>query len=338
LDELITTNLYLDCISTDSSLLLSKIKHLAVYEFLFDFKLNNNLSMVGVMAKLPDFGIQLPVSISSEELIGMSTANIARATANIQKARQRLIAALSEANMTHPKPDQLLVDWQRDCLEYNCGRNLEGSNFEDNKSRNGNCSLTLMAAFILRHIMYDLDVPLWKMPALWATFYFLIMHKPIETSNIASQQSIWSHVTRVDQIDNELQTRRFQHNIIIRTLNGFRRLWYSTSDASKHHGRDHVMFNMTANRSADPLTTDPSFRLLTSSVSAIKTSEFCASKHVNLAVEKLGLECVGYYGGGTNDTLVSERPHILVKVKYHLSSRLRSCWRDPFVAPKISPL
>jgi hypothetical protein len=61
------------------------------------------------------------------------------------------------------------------------------------------------------------------------------------------------------------------------------------------------MFNMTANQSSDNNAIDPSFRLLTSSVTAIKTSAFAASKHVTLAVDRLGLGYTGYYGGGTND-------------------------------------
>jgi hypothetical protein len=59
--------------------------------------------MRGVMSKLPDLGINIPSSISDDELLGMTTTNISNATANIKEARRRLVVSLAAANMAVPK-------------------------------------------------------------------------------------------------------------------------------------------------------------------------------------------------------------------------------------------
>jgi hypothetical protein len=150
--------------------------------------------MQATLAKVKELGLDLPESISELELLEMSNTNISNALRNIESVRKELIDCLSSAKLAHPGHEQLLLDWQRDCVEFNSGVKFEASNFEENNSRNGTKGLSLMAAWTLRHIMYDLNVPLWRLPEMWAAFYYLIMRKPISKESIAGHTSIWNHI------------------------------------------------------------------------------------------------------------------------------------------------
>ena len=157
---------------------------------------------------------------------------------------------------------------------------MEAKNFEYNASRNGNESLTVEAAYILRHIMHEHTIPLCILPSLWAMFYFLLFRKPITADKLAGQTQLWNHIHRIHLIDQKIQTRQFQRNIVQMTEHGFTQYFNMSSDGSIHHNVNRNVLLITCNASDDPTVLEPSFRLLTCSASPVKTSEFGAAKNV----------------------------------------------------------
>jgi hypothetical protein len=231
----------------------------------------------------------------------MSASNISNANTNITKAREELVKCLASVNMPYPGEDQLLVHWLQGCRQCGQGLNVEACNFEENKSRNGNRSLTMKAGFIIRHIMNTLSIPLTRFPTFMASFYYLIMHRPIRENQLPSQNQIWNHTRRIGLIDSEIRSLALRDAITRRTPNGFRILFGMISDKSKHGARDRSILLITTNVSSDPNTIEPSFRLLTASACDIKTSEYSSSNNITVMKNKLGLQVLAHFGGGCND-------------------------------------
>lgn len=164
------------CTSTGAGkLIFTKVIELPSIKFLFNFMMTRDISIRTAYTEMEKLKIVMPPCFDINELANMSSANISNARNNIKAARKKLVHCLSSSNMAHPRPGQLLFDWQQDCKNYNNGGNIEACNFLNN-TRNSINGLSLMAAFVLRHIMYEFDISLWQLPGLWAAFYFLIMH------------------------------------------------------------------------------------------------------------------------------------------------------------------
>ena len=125
--------------------------------------------------------------------------------------------------------------WVSDSHAYSSGCAVQtSSNFQKGGYNEHQSSITLSAAWILRHIIYSHNLPVKTALMLWAEFHVLILRKPIDPDFFVSEKTLWKHVHRLHFIDNALVTRKFQSFISERTPNGFLRCYYTSSDDSKH--------------------------------------------------------------------------------------------------------
>jgi hypothetical protein len=240
----------------------TKVSNLAVFEYIVAY-LHNELDISSSLfeEELVSEGLQLPSGVTIAHFQQMKPANWRNASDHIKYAREQLIRALSLASMSHPRNNELILDWQKDCKAYNNGGNVEAKNFEYNRSNNGNESLSLSAAWILRNILHEHAIPLRQMPSLWSMFYFLLFRRPITANKIAGETQIWNHIQRIHLIDQKLQTRHFREDIQQKSLHGFSKHWFMSSDGSKHYGRNRNVLHITCSTSDDPTSLVPAFRL-----------------------------------------------------------------------------
>jgi len=301
------------CLTVDGHLDLSKLPQLAVLEFVVHYLHEElDISTSLFQDELNAEGIVLPNGITIEHFQQMKPANWRNASDNIKSARKQLVQTLSSASMSHPRQYELIIDWQKDCRKYNSGANIEAKNFEYNRSNNGNESLTLEAAWILRNIMHEHAIPLRQIPSLWSMFYFLLFRRPIADNQIAGETQLWNHIHRIHLVDQKMQSRHFQNDITQKTEHGFAKLWYMSSDGAKHHGSNRNVLHITCSTSDDPSKLVPAFRLLTCSNYTIKTSEFCAEKNVETMVNEFGVGPLIHFAGGTNDNANDAQKEILM--------------------------
>lgn len=176
--------------------------------------------------------------------------------------------------------------------------------------KNRQLSLTIGAAFILRHIMFSFNLPLETVIALWGCFYVLIMRRPIPKDYFSSATAIWANIHRLDYIDKKLATDKFKKFIVKPTSKGFRRSFYMSSDDSEHHNRDRHVLIVSENGNNDDAVVDPSCRHLTSSVTISKDHDGNSDKNVKSIIDTLGVETAAYFGGGTNDNAESAQKEI----------------------------
>ena len=95
---------------------------------------------------------------------------------NISAARTKFVKLLHKHFV--PSDSQLLYEWQTDSTGYSDGVRLEANNFELNPGNRAQ-TISLSAIFILRHIMYSHKLSLPNVLTLWASFYALIMRRPL---------------------------------------------------------------------------------------------------------------------------------------------------------------
>ena len=228
-----------DCIVTlDSNELLnaSKMPELASIQYALHLFKDCNVPKESIMDEMRNRCVPLPSSLDIEALCHMNANELPQAYRNGQIASSSLLGYLRKHNLIHARNGELLVDLQRRLDKFNSGGDVEACNFVENG--NGTNSLTLAGAWMLRHIIFDHGVPLVQVMNLWASYYYLIMHRPITQDKIANQTSIWNHIHRLHYIDAELEIRRNRQSILQRTEHGFRVCFYSSSDASQHHDRN----------------------------------------------------------------------------------------------------
>ena len=125
--------------------------------------------------KMEELGVAFPSNISVNELRDMSSTNIGNARKNVDHARQEFISLMASSDLAYPRKDQLLIDWQKDVCLFNSGARLEAVNLEVNKTGSGQKSLTLEAAWIIRHIMVTLSIPVTQFLNHWVRFYYLMI-------------------------------------------------------------------------------------------------------------------------------------------------------------------
>jgi hypothetical protein len=288
---------------------VTKIPELSSIEYVLFLLKQCNIPASSLEEEMASRLVPMPETIDMLDIKSMSKREFQSAYKNVRTAKERLVACLQSGDLPAPTETQLLAEWRRWCKQLKQSSRTEADNFE--QGYNGR-SLTLTGAWILRHIMFENGVPLVQCLSLWAhQYYYLIMHQPITKDNISSQTSVWNHIHRLYLIDNELALR--QHSRVIqRSEHGFRTLFYSSSDASIHHSRNRHVIIISVNQSTQPNKIDPSFRMLSCSVSAVKTSKFNADKCAESIIKGVGLEGAAYYSGGTNDNAPDAQNEILL--------------------------
>jgi hypothetical protein len=166
-------------------------------------------------------------------LARLSAQQVSASKTNIRNARKDLIENLHGHFV--PTEKCFLYQWVSDSHAYSSGCAVQtSSNFQKGGYNEHQSSITLSAAWILRHIIYSHNLPVKTALMLWAEFHVLILRKPIDPDFFVSEKTLWKHVHRLHFIDNALVTRKFQSFISERTPNGFLRCYYTSSDDSKH--------------------------------------------------------------------------------------------------------
>ena len=151
--------------------------------------------------------------------------------------------------------------------------------------------------------MYSHNLPLETVIMLWSCFHALILRAPIRNKDFVSSSALWNRVQQLHYIDGALNTSTFKPFISQRTPHGFRRVLYSSSDDSEHYDRNHHVVVCSTNSKddecADQEAIQPSYRHVTSSVSAIKSEN--ATVNSAAIVNIYGPYHSSFYGDGTND-------------------------------------
>jgi len=259
----------LDCTTQEQFLIWSKVPELASLEMAFDLYVNKDLVLSAVKEQMNWCQVNLPISFDVNQLPVLSKHNVKNAILNIARAREKLISCME--GIFSPGDDQLLHDWYSDGMRYTKGCRVQAENFVLNIG-NRHMMLSLSTGWILRHIMFSHNLTLVNTLCLWASFHVLIMHCPLDLSHFPSQSMLWNHNFRLDYIDNQIATDKFQAFITKRSPHGFRRYYFSSSDDSEHHKRNRHVVLLSHNNGKDINDIQPSFRHVTSSISAVKST------------------------------------------------------------------
>jgi hypothetical protein len=104
---------------------------------------------------------------------------------------------------------------------------------------------------------------------------------------------------RLHYIDNEVANKRFHPIINQRTANRFRRYYHFSSDDSNIQERNRHVLIISTPSNDDVSNLQPSYRHVTSSVSAVKSAS--AVKNADAIIDMVGLEGAASLAGATCD-------------------------------------
>ena len=89
-----------------------------------------------------------------------------------------------------------------------------------------------------------------------------------------------------------------------------------------HHNRNRHVLILSTISNSDSNDVQPSFRHVTSSVSAVKSGTDSALKNAKAIIDMLGLHLASFYGGGTNDN-ASDAQIEIRETHAHIASEVR---------------
>ncbi len=136
-----------------------------------------------------------------------------------------------------------------------------------------------------------------------------ILRKALEIKDFVSQTTLWNHVMRLHYIDKVVANKRFDQIIYQRTSNGFRLYYYFSSDDSNIQQRNrHVLIISTPSNNVES-NLQPSYRHVTSSVSAVKSAS--AVKNADAIIDMLGLEGAAFLAGAVCDNAADAQLEIM---------------------------
>ena len=272
-----------------------RIPELASLDLAFDLFTTEKKTVQEIMKALKLAELDLPKSFDLRSINNLSGQSINNMNHNIKIARERLVQCL---NNQGPRDDQPLHAWLSDMKRYGEGVPIAANNFELHPETR-RPTLSLSAVYLLRHIFYTHNLPLANVLTLWASFHVLILRKSLELKDFICQSTLWMHVMRLHYIDNEVANKRFQPIVNQRTANGFRRYYHFSSDDSNIQQRNrHVLIISTPSKD-DVSNLQPSYRHVTSSVSAVKSAS--AVKNADAIIDMVGLEGAASLAGATCD-------------------------------------
>ena len=176
------------------------------------------------------------------------------------------------------------------------------------KDRSGH--LTNKAAVIFRHIYYGHNVAKSKIASLANVFGALYYGRPLKDHETVSKRTIDNHMKKLDEYDSYCVSQSFKRTFVESKdqLYGFLRLWYSSTDDTKHGKSDnhHVVIrtgDYIYGKNDDGFSIDPFFDCLSSFQSVTKDTK----GNVNHNVAVFEDACygdnfvLGCYGGNTSD-------------------------------------
>lgn len=283
----------------DDAIVWDMVDNLASIELMFFLWQQEDMSWDCIETEMKSRGAALPLTIAPSDLPELSGRNIANARRNIDSSRQELIDCL--AGRFTPTDDEMLYEFVRDSNSYSEGCRLECDPFSLNPG-NRQPQLSRRSAWILRHVYFSFNLPIYVIGSLWVSFYALIMNRAIPTARFAAATTIWNNTMALRDIDKSIESAKFWRAIRKKTKNGFQRYFYSSSDDSKHFKQNrHVLLISTFDDDASPYdycTTpiDPTFRHVTSTPNNVKATN--AKKNADDIIDLLGLEYAALYGGG----------------------------------------
>lgn len=289
------------------------LPELASLELLFylystNLKLNMEREDAAALAanQMEALKVKPPNTLDCSNLSTLTPQQVVASTANIKRARSEFVTSLQ--GLFAPNDEKMLYEWIAEGKSYTSGCSVQTpNNFEP--GYNNRPSLTLSAAWILRHIIYTHHLPMRKALSLWAEFHVLIMRRPINPNWYVSERTLWNHVYRISFIDNALLTRDFANSIQRRTKHGFMCVIYISSDDSKHNGlnRHICLVSMDFDNNVDD--PQPGFRHITSCVNEAKSTN--ANINSTNIIQTLGLRNAMHVGGGCNDNAPDAQVEIL---------------------------
>jgi hypothetical protein len=266
----------------DGAVFHDRIPELASLELTFDLYSTRNKNVQEIMKELELAELDLPKTFDLRSITDLSNNKIENAKRNIKRARERLVQCLHNHG---PRNDQPLHAWLSDMKRYREGADIAANNFEVHPETR-RPTLSLSAVYLLRHIFYTHNLPLASVLTLWASFHVLILRKALEIKDFVSQTTLWNQVMRLHYIDKVLANKRFHQIIYERTSNGFRLYYYFSSDDSNIQQRNRHVLIISTPSNNDASNLQPSYRHVTSSVSAVKSAS--AVKNADAIIDMLG--------------------------------------------------
>lgn len=207
------------------------VDNLASIELMFHLWQRDDMPWDCIEAEMKLLGVALPVTIAPADLPDLSGRNIANARRNIDTSRQELVDCL--AGRFTPTDDEMLYEFVRDSKGYSGGLRLETEPCVLNPG-NRKAQLSRRSAWILRHIYFSFNLPIYTIGSLWACFYALIMNRVIPKSKFVAATTIWNNTMALRDIDKSIESAKFWRAVRKKTKHGFQRYFYSSSDDSKH--------------------------------------------------------------------------------------------------------
>ena len=201
-DQLLLRNI--DCTTDEDFVQWSRVPELVSLEMVFHLRCKQNeVDISGIMNEMYRAKVSLPKTFDMNDLLEMSKNLVNAAYQNINAAPTKLVKCL-HGNFV-PSDSQLLHEWRANSKRYSDGVRLEANNFELNPG-NRTQTISLSAIFILRHIMYSHKLSLPNVLTLWASFYALVMRRPLDLDLFTSQSALWNNIQRLHYIDNIIAT------------------------------------------------------------------------------------------------------------------------------------
>lgn len=282
--------------------MMRNIAELVSLEMAFSLCRDKGVEPHAILAEMAKKKVDPPAFFNTEHFPTISNRGLSVCWQNICLTREELVTELSLSKMSVPLENELLWEWQT-----NTSRGLARANFGlDRKELDPNSRVEIMgieAWAILRDIYYTHKLPLGHLVTLWASYYVLVMGRPLEVDSMISQTTMYSNMYRLHLIDQVIKSEDFSPWIKQLTPHGFMRLYYSSSGDSEFFKINrHVVIVSTnaAAGSTNSLNFDPSFRHVTSSVNMFKSSN--AEKNAETIIKLFDdLEVTLHYGGGCND-------------------------------------
>jgi hypothetical protein len=249
-------------------------------------------------------GFQSPTTQTINQLCGLNARQRSNVTANMAQIRKEICKQLP-GGLFSMSDDQLLVHWICDGRRYSKGVRLSADNYYIHPDNNKPC-LTDEGAHCLRHMLFCYNLSIIRLPALWNCFAVLLLGRGMKDEEFSSLQTIRNRIQRLHHIDEIRFSHEFEQLISKATPNGFKLLFYTVSDDSKHKKRSRhaVLMSTPSTKDMDAEEQDyptPSFRLLTTDEALTTDSDGNSDLNLKTLMNAVSVKSLTHYGGNVSD-------------------------------------
>lgn len=185
-----------------------QVRELSSLELLFHLYTTNlqlyedaNEAAVTTKEQMKELNVSLPNTFDSSSLPSLTSQELNKSNNNIQTAIKEAVECLH--GIFTPQEGTMLYNWIGDSQAYTNGCAVQTpNNFEQGTYNEHQMSMTLEAAWLLRHIIYTHHLPVRKALMLWAEYHVLILRKPVNPDWFVAEKTLWYHIHRLTFIDN----------------------------------------------------------------------------------------------------------------------------------------